>query len=142
MFGDRQEDQDPLHKPLGAGGFQSEQRVSQHNPTQLDASRNRSAGALSRAEPRWLCYLFITGPRQADALVNQWAARGPRTVRRGTDLATNVSDLVARRSLRERLGGTTASPSRRPLASSFDDPAIRTAVMDRFMELARHKFKA
>ena len=31
---------------------------------------------------------------------------------------------------------------RRIVDSSFDDPALRTAVMDRFMELARHKFRA
>ena len=30
---------------------------------------------------------------------------------------------------------------RRIVDSSFDDPDIRTAVMDRFMELSRHKFK-
>jgi len=31
---------------------------------------------------------------------------------------------------------------RRIVDSSFDDPPLRTAVMDRFMELARVKFKA
>ena len=54
------------------------------------------------------------------------------------DQATNIVDFFKKQDEVKRM---KKNIKRRILDASFDDPAIRTAVMDRFMELAKVKFK-
>ena len=55
------------------------------------------------------------------------------------DEATSIVDFFKKQDEVKRM---KKNIKRRIVDSSFDDPEIRTAVMDRFMELAKVKFKA
>ena len=55
------------------------------------------------------------------------------------DEATGIVDFFKKQDEIRRM---KKNIKRRIVASSFDDPEIRTVVMDRFMELAKVKFKA
>ena len=54
------------------------------------------------------------------------------------DEATSIVDFFKKQDEVKRM---KKNIKRRIVDSSFDDPEIRTAVMDRFMELAKVKFK-
>jgi hypothetical protein len=120
-----------------------------HTPFPLSVTANPLAEGACHVERLLSLKHVVAGPSQliGDGLLgNQNVAFSQLTLvvtfNLGTpdmlDEATHIVDFFRKQDEVKRM---KKNIKRRIVESSFDDPEVRTAVMDRFMELARVKFK-